>query len=74
MGLVLGAGGETGSQAVERNQKQMVLWWGPGAGKVPTVACGLGSAPWAVGHLGEWAWGGPRVWEDRPSRVLAHSP
>lgn len=47
MGLVLGGGGETGSQAVERNQKQMVLWWGPGAGKVPTVACGLGSAPWA---------------------------
>lgn len=66
MGLVLGGGGETGSRALERNQKQMVLWWGPRAGKVPTVAWAVPPGHWALGHLGEWAWGGPRCGRTGP--------
>ena len=64
LGLVLGGGGEAGSRAVERNQKQMVSWWGPRAGKVPTMA---GAMPPGVGHLGDGAWEGSRLWEDRAS-------
>ena len=45
---MLGGGGETGSRAVERNQKQMVLWWGSRAGKVPTVALAVPTGHWGI--------------------------
>lgn len=71
---MLGGGGETGSRAVERNQKQMVLWWGSRAGKVPTVAWAVPPGHWALGHLGEWAWGGPRCGRTGPpGDSLTHS-
>lgn len=51
---LLGMGGE-GRQAArvgERNQKQMVVWWGPRTGKVPTV---VWAVPFRVGHSGKWS-------------------